>query len=163
MDKVGIIFPEKGINREGKTHIKGLTFSTYKIKHSTNAPSVEHSGETKLQKNANNSNPVNKDNSYFQPKAVKVDNGNVIVIAHNLKDQTLVSWYLESKEGGKFKALRVANGVIERKLFKFDNPGQLALNENTMLYVQPSKKITEENQVRKTQIFKFDVAKVARV
>ncbi|BAP00290.1 hypothetical protein [Wolbachia endosymbiont of Cimex lectularius] len=162
MDKVGIIFPEKGINREGKNHIKGLTFSTYKIKHSTNAPSVEHSGETKLQKNANNSNPANKDNSYFQPKAVKVDNGNVIVIAHNLKDQTLVSWYLESKEGGKFKALRVANGVIERKLFKFDNPGQLALNENTMLYAQPSKKITEENQVRKTQIFKFDVAKVVQ-
>ncbi|MGL9688215.1 MAG: hypothetical protein ACR5K6_00215 [Wolbachia sp.] len=57
----------------------------------------------------------------------------------------------------------VANGVIERKLFKFDNPGQLALNENTMLYAQPSKKITEENQVRKTQIFKFDVAKVVQV
>ncbi|MGL9681897.1 MAG: hypothetical protein ACR5K2_02825 [Wolbachia sp.] len=60
-------------------------------------------------KNANNSNPTNKDNSYFQPKAVKIDNVNVIVIAYNLKNQTLVSWYLKSKEGGKFKALRVAN------------------------------------------------------
>jgi len=112
IDKVGIIFPDEGTNKEGKNYIKGLTFSTYKIKHSTNAPSVEHSGKTKLQKNANNDNSANIGNSYFQPKAVKVDNGNVIVIANNLKDQTLVSWYLESKEDGKFKALRVANGVI---------------------------------------------------
>ncbi|MEY2393067.1 hypothetical protein [Wolbachia endosymbiont of Tettigetta isshikii] len=50
IDKVGIISPEEGINKEGKKHIKGLTFSTYKIKHSTNAPSVEYSGKTKLQK-----------------------------------------------------------------------------------------------------------------
>jgi hypothetical protein len=161
-DEIGVIFPEEGISKEGKNHIKGLTFNTYKIKHSTNAPSVEHSGKTKLQKNANDGNPANKDNSYLQPKAVKVDNGNVIVIAHNLKDQTLVSWYLESNGDGKFKALRVANGVIERKLFKFDNPGQLALDGNTMLYAQASKKITKENQVRKTQVFKFSVAKVVQ-
>ncbi|MFP3035743.1 MAG: hypothetical protein ACEY3A_01745 [Wolbachia sp.] len=115
-----------------------------------------------MQKNANNSNPANKDTSYFQPKAVKVDNGNVIVIAHNLKDQTLVSWYLKPKESGTFRALPGKKGIIERKLFKFDNPGQLALNENTMLYAQMSKKIIKENQVRKTQIFKFDVAKVVQ-
>lgn len=69
---------------------------------------------------------------------------------------------LRVKRGGKFKALRVANGVIERKLFKFDNPGQLILNVNTMLYAQMSKKIIKESQVRKTQIFKFDVAKVVQ-
>jgi hypothetical protein len=112
-----------------------------------------------LQKNANNGNPANKDNSYFQPKAVKVDNGNVIVIAHNLKDQTLVSWYLKPNESGTFRALPGKKGIIERKLFKFDNPGQLVLNGNTMLYVQTSKKITK---VRKTQIFKFDVAKTVQ-
>ncbi|MDR2548386.1 MAG: hypothetical protein LBC34_02740 [Rickettsiales bacterium] len=162
MDKVGIIFPDKGTNKEGKNHIKGLTFSTYKIKHSTNAPSVEHSGKTKLQKNADNGNSANIGNSYFQPKAVKVDNGNVIVIAHNLKDQTLVSWYLKPNESGIFRALPGKKGIIERKLFKFDNPGQLALGGNTMLYAQTSKKITKENQVRKTQIFKFSVAKTVQ-
>nr|WP_284706149.1 hypothetical protein [Wolbachia pipientis] len=162
IDKVGIISSEEGTNKEGKKHIKGLTFSTYKIKHSTNAPAVEHSGKTKLQKNADNGNSANIGNSYFQPKAAKVDNGNVIVIAHNLKDQTLVSWYLKPNESGTFRALPGKKGVIERKLFKFNNPGQLALNENTMLYVQMSKRIIKENQVKKTQIFKFDVAKVVQ-
>ncbi|WP_341810436.1 hypothetical protein [Wolbachia endosymbiont (group A) of Volucella bombylans] len=100
-------------------------------------------------------------NSYFQPRAVKVGNGDVIVIAHNLKDQTLVSWYLKSSESGKFKVLTGEKGVTERKLFNFDNQGQLALNGNTMLYSQVSKRITKENQeVRKTRIFKFDMAKV---
>ncbi|MGL9726171.1 MAG: hypothetical protein ACR5KV_06155 [Wolbachia sp.] len=32
---------------------------------------------------------------------MKVNNGNVIVVAYNLKDQALVSWYLESKGDGK--------------------------------------------------------------
>ncbi len=99
-------------------------------------------------------------NSYFQPKAVKVDNGNVIVIAHNLKDQTLVSWYLKSDKGGKFKVLTGEKGVTERKLFNFDNQGQLALNGNTMLYSQVSRKIIGDQEVRKTHIFKFDMAKV---
>ncbi|WP_374698586.1 hypothetical protein [Wolbachia endosymbiont (group B) of Limnophora tigrina] len=95
-------------------------------------------------------------NSYFQPRAAKVDNGDVIVIAHNLKDQTLVSWYLKSGKSGKFKVLDEKQRFTERKLLKFDNPGQLALNGNTMLYVQVSKRITKENQeVRKTRIFKF--------
>ena len=99
-------------------------------------------------------------NSYFQPRAAKVDNGDVIVIAHNLKDQTLVSWYLKSSESGKFKVLTGEKGVTERKLFNFDNPGQLALNGNTMLYSQVSRKIIGDQEVRKTHIFKFDMAKV---
>ncbi|MCA7010125.1 hypothetical protein [Wolbachia endosymbiont of Tribolium confusum] len=106
VDKIGVIFPTEEINEEGKKYIKSLIFNTYKIQHSTNAPSVEHSGKVKLQKNINNHNDANKGNSYFQPKAVKVGNGNVIVIAHNLKDQTLVSWYLQSDTDGKFKVLR---------------------------------------------------------
>jgi hypothetical protein len=80
-------------------------------------------------------------NSYFQPRAAKVDNGDVIVIVHNLKDQTLVSWYLKLSESRKFKVLTGEKGVTERKLFNFDNPGQLALNGNTMLYSQLSRKI----------------------
>ncbi|WP_419214658.1 hypothetical protein [Wolbachia endosymbiont of Rhagoletis cingulata] len=158
VDKVGVIFPEEETNKEGKKYIKSLMFNTYKIQHSTNAPSVEHSGKVKLQKNINNHNDANKGNSYFQPKAVKVGNGNVVVIAHNLKDQALVSWYLQPDTDGKFKVLREKNGLIERKLFKCDNPGQLVLDENTMLYTQV-KKITKNQEVR-TNIFKFDIAKV---
>ncbi|MGY5878373.1 hypothetical protein [Wolbachia endosymbiont of Nasonia oneida] len=158
VDKVGVIFPTEETNKERKC-IKGLTFNTYEIKHSTNAPLVEHSGKVKLQKNINNHNDANKGNSYFQPKAVKVGNGNVVVVAHNLKDQALVSWYLQSDTNGKFKALSGANGIIERKLFKFNNPGQLVLDENTMLYSQVGKNSIENQEVR-TNIFKFDMAKV---
>lgn len=82
-----------------------MSFNTYGIKQSINVPLVEHLDKRKLQKNINNDNPANEGNSYFQPKAVKVGNGDVIVIAHNLKDQTLVSWYLKSDGSGKFKAL----------------------------------------------------------
>ncbi len=160
VDKIGIIFPTEEINKEEKC-IKGLTFNTYEIKHSTNVPLVEYVGKVKLYKNINRDRPANVGNSYFQPKAAKVDNGNVIVIAHNLKDQTLVSWYLKSGKSGKFKVLDEKQRFTERKLLKFDNPGQLELNGNTMLYAQVSKRITKENQeVRKTRIFKFDMAKV---
>ncbi|WP_410543663.1 hypothetical protein [Wolbachia endosymbiont of Armadillidium arcangelii] len=105
VDKVGVIFPTEEINKEEKC-IKGLTFNTYEIKHSINVPLVEYVGKVKLYKNINRDSLANEDNSYFQPKAVKVGNGNVIVIAHNLKDQTLVSWYLQSDTNGKFKVLR---------------------------------------------------------
>ncbi|WP_264339464.1 hypothetical protein [Wolbachia endosymbiont (group A) of Cydia splendana] len=161
IDKVGVIFPEEGISEEGEKCVKGLSFNTYGIKQSVNTPSVEHLDKRKLQKNIDNNSLANVGNSYFQPRAVKVGNGDVIVIAHNLKDQTLVSWYLKSSESGKFKVLTGEKGVTERKLFNFDNQGQLALNGNTMLYSQVSKSITKENQeVRKTRIFKFDMAKV---
>ncbi|WP_353271675.1 hypothetical protein [Wolbachia endosymbiont (group A) of Nomada goodeniana] len=161
IDKVGVIFPEEGISEEGEKCVKGLSFNTYGIKQSVNTPSVEHLDKRKLQKNIDNNSLANVGNSYFQPRAVKVGNGDVIVIAHNLKDQTLVSWYLKSSESGKFKVLTGEKGVTERKLFNFDNQGQLALNGNTMLYSQVSKRITKENQeVRKTRIFKFDMAKV---
>ncbi|RDD34607.1 hypothetical protein Wcon_01289 [Wolbachia endosymbiont of Cylisticus convexus] len=159
VDKVGVIFPTEEINKEEKC-IKGLTFNTYEIKHSINVPLVEYVGKVKLYKNINRDSLANEDNSYFQPKAVKVGNGNVIVIAHNLKDQTLVSWYLQSDTNGKFKVLREKNGLIERKLFKFNNPGQLALDENTILYSQVRKNSIENPEVRKTNIFKFDMAKV---
>ncbi|WP_353269944.1 hypothetical protein [Wolbachia endosymbiont (group A) of Myopa testacea] len=159
-DKVGIVFPEEGIGEEGEKYVKGLSFNTYGIKQSVNTPSIEHLGKRKLQKNIDNNSLANVSNSYFQPKAVKVDNGDVIVIAHNLKDQTLVSWYLKSDKGGKFKVLTGEKGVTERKLFNFDNPGQLALNGNTMLYLQVSRKIIGDQEVRKTRIFKFDMAKV---
>ncbi|KDB19924.1 hypothetical protein wGmm_1039 [Wolbachia endosymbiont of Glossina morsitans morsitans] len=86
-----------------------------------------YSHKYKLQKNIDNNSLANVGNSYFQPRAVKVGNGDVIVIAHNLKDQTLVSWYLKSSESGKFKILTGEKGVTERKLFNFDNQGQLAL------------------------------------
>ncbi|MGL9757455.1 MAG: hypothetical protein ACR5LA_01025 [Wolbachia sp.] len=153
--KIGVIFPTEEINKKEKC-IKGLTFNTYEIKHSTNVPLVEYIGKVKLYKNIDINNLANEGNSYFQPKAVKVGNGNVIVIAHNLKDQTLVSWYLQSDTDGKFKVLREKKGLIERKLFKFDNTGQLVLDENTMLYAQMSK-IT-----KRTNIFKFDVAEVVQ-
>lgn len=158
VDKIGIIFPTEEINKKEKC-IKGLTFNTYEIKHSTNVPLVEYVGKVKLYKNINKDNDANEDNSYFQPKAVKVGNGNVIVIAHNLKDQALVSWYLQSDTNGKFKILREKNGLTERKLFKFDNPGQLVLDENTMLYSQVRPNVPENQEVR-TNIFKFDMAKV---
>ncbi|WP_265042070.1 hypothetical protein [Wolbachia endosymbiont (group B) of Melanostoma mellinum] len=158
VDKVGVIFPTGEINKKEKC-IKGLTFNTYEIKHSTNIPLVEYVGKVKLYKNIDIHNLANEDNSYFQPKAVKVGKGNVIVIAHNLKDQALVSWYLQSDTNGKFKALSGANGIIERKLFKFNNPGQLVLDENTMLYSQVGKNSIENQEVR-TNIFKFDMAKV---
>ncbi|MDX5518221.1 MAG: hypothetical protein O7177_01275, partial [Wolbachia endosymbiont of Andrena agilissima] len=134
IDKVGVIFPEEGISEEGEKCVKGLSFNTYGIKQSVNTPSVEHLDKRKLQKNIDNNSLANVGNSYFQPRAVKVGNGDVIVIAHNLKDQTLVSWYLKSSESGKFKVLTGEKGVTERKLFNFDNQGQLALNGNTMLY-----------------------------
>lgn len=159
VDKVGVIFPTEETNEEGKKYIKSLMFHTYKIQQSINVPSVKHLSKTKLQKNINNHNDANKGNSYFQPKAVKVGNGNVVVVAHNLKDQALVSWYLQSDTNGKFKALSGANGIIERKLFKFNNPGQLVLDENTMLYSQVGKNSIENQEVR-TNIFKFDMAKV---
>ncbi|WP_353288740.1 hypothetical protein [Wolbachia endosymbiont (group A) of Pogonocherus hispidulus] len=159
-DKVGVIFPTEEINKKEKC-IKGLTFNTYEIKHSINVPLVEYIGKVKLYKNINRDSLANEDNSYFQPKAVKVGNGNVIVIAHNLKDQTLVSWYLQSDTNGKFKVLREKNGLIERKLFKFDNPGQLVLDENTILYSQVRKNSIENQEVR-TNIFKFDMAKVVK-
>ncbi|WP_353272299.1 hypothetical protein [Wolbachia endosymbiont (group A) of Urophora cardui] len=159
-DKVGVIFPTEEINKKEKC-IKGLTFNTYEIKHSINVPLVEYVGKVKLYKNINRDSLANEDNSYFQPKAVKVGNGNVLVIAHNLKDQTLVSWYLQSDTNGKFKVLREKNGLIERKLFKFDNPGQLVLDENTILYSQVRKNSIENQEVR-TNIFKFDMAKVVK-
>ncbi|WP_264378032.1 hypothetical protein [Wolbachia endosymbiont (group B) of Philonthus cognatus] len=160
IDKVGVIFPTEETNKERKC-IKGLTFNTYEIKHSTNAPLVEYVGKVKLYKNIDINNLANEDNSYFLPKAVKVDHGNIVVIAHNLKDQALVSWYLELKVDGKFRVLPGANGIIERKLFKFDNPGQLALDENTMLYAQMRKEIIGKPEAR-TNIFKFDMAKVVK-
>ncbi|WP_264719566.1 hypothetical protein [Wolbachia endosymbiont (group B) of Eucosma cana] len=158
VDKVGVIFPTEEINKKEKC-IKGLTFNTYEIKHSTNVPLVEYVGKVKLYKNIDINNLANEDNSYFQPKAVKVGNGNVIVIAHNLKDQALVSWYLQSDTNGKFRALPGAKHTIERKLLKFDNPGQLVLDENTMLYSQVRPNVPENQEVR-TNIFKFDMAKV---
>ncbi|WP_265028148.1 hypothetical protein [Wolbachia endosymbiont (group B) of Emmelina monodactyla] len=160
VDKVGVIFPTEETNKERKC-IKGLTFNTYEIKHSTNAPLVEYVGKVKLYKNIDINNLANEDNSYFQPKAVKVDHGNIVVIAHNLKDQALVSWYLQSDTNGKFKILREKNGLTERKLFKFYNPGQLVLDENTMLYAQMSKEIIGKPEVR-TNIFKFDLIDVAQ-
>ncbi|MDR2045442.1 MAG: hypothetical protein LBP77_00330 [Rickettsiales bacterium] len=93
IDKVGVIFSEEGIGEEGEKCVKGLSFHTYGIKQSVNTPSVEHLDKRKLQKNIDNNSLANVGNSYFQPRAAKVDNGDVIVIAHNLKDQTLVSWY----------------------------------------------------------------------
>ncbi|WP_353277349.1 hypothetical protein [Wolbachia endosymbiont (group B) of Villa cingulata] len=156
VDKVGVIFPTEETNKERKC-IKGLTFNTYEIKHSTNAPLVKHIGKVKLQKNIDINSLANEGNNYFQPKAVKVSTGNVIVIAHNLKDQALVSWYLQSDTNGKFRALPGAKHTIERKLFKFNNPGQLVLDENTMLYTQIK---TTKNQEVRTNIFKFDMAKV---
>lgn len=147
IDKVGVIFPEEGIGEKGEKCVKGLSFNTYGIKQSVNTPSVEHLGKTKLQKNINNDNAANAGNSYFQPRAAKVDNGNVIVIAHNLKDQTLVSWYLKLGKNGKFKALDGNKGATERKLFKFGNPGQLVLNGNTMLYSQVRKNIVGNQEV----------------
>ncbi len=158
VDKVGVIFPTEEINKEEKC-IKGLTFNTYEIKHSINVPLVEYVGKVKLYKNINRDSLANEDNSYFQPKAVKVGNGNVIVIAHNLKDQTLVSWYLKSDGSGKFKALAGKKRITERKLLEFGNPGQLALDGNTMLYSQVRKNIVGNQEVR-TNIFKFDMAKV---
>lgn len=158
--KIGVIFPTEEINKKEKC-IKGLTFNTYEIKHSTNVPLVEYVGKVKLYKNIDINSLANEGNSYFQPKAVKVGNGNVIVIAHNLKDKALVSWYLQSDTNGKFKALSGANGIIERKLFKFDNPGQLALDENTMLYSQVRPNVPENQEVR-TNIFKFDLIDVAQ-
>ncbi|WP_250295456.1 hypothetical protein [Wolbachia endosymbiont of Oedothorax gibbosus] len=143
IDKVGVIFPEEGISEEGEKCVKGLSFNTYGIKQSVNTPSVEHLDKRKLQKNINNDNVANAGNSYSQPRAAKVDNGDVIVIAHNLKDQTLVSWYLKLGKSGKFKVLDGKQGFTERKLFKFGNPGQLVLNGNTMLYSQVSKRITK--------------------
>ena len=160
VDKIGVIFPTEEINKKEKC-IKGLTFNTYEIKPSTNIPLVEYVGKVKLYKNIDINNLANEDNSYFLPKAVKVGNGNVIVIAHNLKDQALVYLYLQSYKDGKFKFLREKNGLIERKLFKFDNPGQLVLDENTILYSQVRKNSTENQEVR-TNIFKFDVAKVVQ-
>ncbi|MDR0773568.1 MAG: hypothetical protein LBE46_04630 [Wolbachia pipientis] len=160
IDKVGVIFPEEGIDEKGEKCVKGLSFHTYGIKQSVNTPSVEHLDKRKLQKNIDNNSLANVGNSYFQPRAAKVDNGDVIVIAHNLKDQTLVSWYLKSDKGRKFKVLTGEKGVTERKLFNFDNLGQLALNGNTMLYSQVSRKIIGDQEVRKTHIFKFDMAKV---
>lgn len=160
VDKIGVIFPTEEINKEEKC-IKGLTFNTYEIKHSTNVPLVEYVGKVKLYKNIDINNLANEGNSYFQPKAVKVGNGNVIVIAHNLKDQTLVSWYLQSDTNGKFKALPGKKGIIERTLFKFDNPGQLVLDENTMLYLQVRPNVPENQEVR-TNIFKFDLIDVAQ-
>ncbi|NSM56556.1 hypothetical protein HET73_03250 [Wolbachia endosymbiont of Atemnus politus] len=53
-------------------------------------------------------------------------------------------------------------GIIERKLFKFDNPEQLALDSNTMLYAQMRKRIIKYQEVKKTQIFKFDMADVVQ-
>ncbi|WP_395461161.1 hypothetical protein [Wolbachia endosymbiont (group B) of Ablattaria laevigata] len=156
IDKVGVIFPTEEINKKEKC-IKGLTFNTYEIKHSTNVPLVEYVGKVKLQKNIDINSLANEGNNYFQPKAVKVSTGNVIVIAHNLKDQALVSWYLQSDTNGKFRALPGAKHTIERKLFKFNNPGQLVLDENTMLYTQIK---TTKNQEVRTNIFKFDMAKV---
>ncbi|WP_264704595.1 hypothetical protein [Wolbachia endosymbiont (group B) of Apotomis betuletana] len=160
IDKVGIIFPTEEINKKEKC-IKGLTFNTYEIKHSTNIPLVEYVGKVKLYKNIDINSLANEGNSYFQPKAVKVGNGNVVVIAHNLKDQALVSWYLQSDTNGKFRALPGKSGITERKLFKFDNPGQLVLDENTMLYAQMSKEIIGKPEAR-TNIFKFDMAKVVK-
>ncbi len=159
IDKVGIIFPEEGISEEGEKYVKGLSFHTYGIKQSINVPSVEHLDKRKLQKNINNGSPANVGNSYSQPRAVKVGNGDVIVIAHNLKDQTLVSWYLKSDGSGKFKALAGKNRITERKLLEFGNPGQLALDGNTILYSQVRKDIARNQEVR-TNIFKFDMAKV---
>ncbi|WP_265030952.1 hypothetical protein [Wolbachia endosymbiont (group B) of Athalia cordata] len=160
IDKVGVIFPTEETNKERKC-IKGLTFNTYEIKHSTNVPLVEYVGKVKLYKNIDINSLANEGNSYFQPKAVKVGNGNVVVIAHNLKDQALVSWYLQSDTNGKFRALPGAKHTIERKLLKFDNPGQLVLDENTMLYSQVRPNVPENQEVR-TNIFKFDVAEVVQ-
>lgn len=53
----------------------------------------------------------------------------------------------------------VKNGLIERKLFKFDNPGQLVLDESTVLYSQVRPNVPENQEVR-TNIFKFDMAKL---
>ncbi|WP_265034385.1 MULTISPECIES: hypothetical protein [unclassified Wolbachia] len=159
IDKVGVIFPEEGIGEEGEKYVKGLSFHTYGIKQSINVPSVEHLDKRKLQKNINNGSPANVGNSYSQPRAVKVGNGDVIVIAHNLKDQTLVSWYLKSSESGKFKVLDGKQGFTERKLLKFNSPGQLALDGNTILYSQVRKDIARNQEVR-TNIFKFEMAKV---
>ncbi|WP_353278669.1 hypothetical protein [Wolbachia endosymbiont (group B) of Longitarsus flavicornis] len=161
IDKVGVIFPTEETNEEGKKYIKSLMFNTYKIQHSTNVPLVEYVGKVKLYKNIDIKNLANEDNSYFLPKAVKVGNGNVIVIAHNLKDQALVSWYLQSDTNGKFRALPGAKHTIERKLLKFDNLGQLVLDENTMLYSQVRPNVPENQEVR-TNIFKFDMAKLVQ-
>ncbi|WP_395463125.1 hypothetical protein [Wolbachia endosymbiont of Cantharis cryptica] len=162
IDKIGIIAPEEGINEKGEKYIKGLMFSIYGIKQLANTPLIEHLGKTKLQKNINSTNLANEGNSYSQPKAVKVGDDDVIVIAHNLKDQTLVSWYLRPDKSGKLKALAGKNGVTERKLFKFDNPGQLALDRNMMFYSQVRKRIIKDQEVTKTYIFKFNVAEVVQ-
>jgi hypothetical protein len=156
VDEVGITFPEEGINEKGEKYIKGFSFNTYEVKHSVNTSSVEGLIAVKLQKNISNSNFANIGNSYSDSQAVTLDNGDVVVFAKNLKDETLVSWYLKSDKKGKFKALAGRKGVTERKLFKLDNPNnQLVLNRETILYLQINRRIIENQEVVTTNIFAF--------
>ncbi|WP_341808547.1 hypothetical protein [Wolbachia endosymbiont (group E) of Neria commutata] len=114
---------------------KGLSLNIYEVK-LPGAILVELLSTTKLQKNKENNNLANSGNRYSNPQVVTLDNGDVVVIAKNLKDKTLVSWYLKS-ENGKFEALAGSNGITERKLLQLSNTGnQFVLNGNTLLYSQ---------------------------
>lgn len=151
IDRVGIVFPEN----------QRLSFNTYEVEHSSNASSINPLDSAKLQWHINNGNPANIGNSYSDPQAITLANGDVVVIAKNLKDETLASWYLKSDKEGKLKALAGEKGVTERKLLKLNNAGnQFVLNGNTLLSSQIDKKIVGNQAVKITDFFTSNMAGV---
>lgn len=119
IDKIDIVFLVQGTNAKWEKYIKGLSFNTYKV--NLAAISVERSSTTKLQININDDSHENIGNSYSDPQAVSYE-GRGAVVAKNLADEILVSWYLEPDEKGKFEALPGKNGVTERKLLELSSP-----------------------------------------
>lgn len=139
---------------------KGLLINIYEVKLPGDIL-VKHLSTTKLQMHINNDNSANIGNSYSDPQAITLANGDVVVIAKNLKDKTLVCWYLKSDKNGKFKALAGSDGITERKLLKLSNIGnQFVLNGNTLLYSQIDKKIVGNQAVKITDFFTSNMAGV---
>lgn len=139
---------------------KGLLINIYEVKLPGDIL-VKHLSTTKLQMHINNDNSANIGNSYSDPQAITLANGDVVVIAKNLKDKTLVCWYLKSDKNGKFKALAGSGGITERKLLKLNNAGyQFVLNGNTLLSSRIDKKIVGNQAVKITDFFTSNMAGV---
>lgn len=133
--KIGIISPEEGLN-EREEEYERLSLNIYMVELSENGVSVKYLSEAELQTNAGDYNDGNSDNEYYFPRVVKTRNSDFIVFAHNFKNQQLIAWLLEPDKNGQLKPLVGRKSIIERKLFKFDKPGQLAFSEETIFYSQ---------------------------
>ncbi|WP_168463946.1 hypothetical protein [Wolbachia endosymbiont of Ctenocephalides felis wCfeT] len=159
--KIGIISPAIGKNKKEEEYVKSFLFHTYDI---TRLDSDKcFLGKAALEENADEFHSANKGNSYSEPKAEKLSNGDGIVTAFVIGSygrKTLVAWYLEQNKDGAFEPRLGASNFIQRTLLKARKEDQVSLlkdPETGEVKIILSRESTDDNQKITTEFYEFPV------